>query len=322
MAYDEWKSDGTEQTILWGDTETTEAQPVVDASDPCLIQLHPPGANLGRRVVLDRARYVFGRDADVDIVLNTNTVSRRHAEIVKDEQGLWWLEDLSSTNGTFVNERRIDRERIGDGVRIRLGEIILKFLIEGDIETAYHEEIYRMTIVDGLTGFHNKRYFLEFLEREIAQSARHGHPLSLLMMDIDHFKRINDERGHLAGDAVLKAIAGRIGPRIRREELFARYGGEEFAVILSVTDLEGGIRFAEQLRGLVADRPFSYEGESFTVTTSIGVATLFDQPDMTTDALIAQADKNLYEAKDAGRNRVHPMVKEPLPPRKKLAGCS
>ena len=310
MVQDTWKSEGEEQTVLWGDTEAMEAQPVADGGDPCLIQLHPPGASLGHRIVLDRARYVFGRDDDVDIVLNTSTVSRRHAEIVQDGQGVWWLQDLGSTNGTFVNECRIDRERVRDGVRIRCGEIILKFLMEGDIESAYHEEIYRMTIVDGLTGFHNRRYFLDFLEREIAQSVRHGHPLTLLMMDIDHFKRINDERGHLAGDAVLKALAERIGPRIRREELFARYGGEEFAVVLSVTDLEGGIRFAEQLRELVANQPFSFQGESFSITTSIGVATLSDHPEMTTDVLIAQADKNLYEAKGAGRNRVHPQAEQ------------
>ena len=310
MARDEWESGSEEQTILWGDTEAMEAQPVARGGDPCLIQLHPPGASLGRRVVLNKARYVFGRDDDVDIILNTNTVSRRHAEFVQDGQGVWWLQDLGSTNGTFVNECRIDRERVRDGVQIRFGEIILKFLMEGDIESAYHEEIYRMTIVDCLTGFHNKRYFLEFLEREIAKSSRHGHPLTLLMMDIDHFKRINDERGHLAGDAILKAVAGRIGPRIRREELFARYGGEEFAVVLSVTDLEGGIRFAEQLRGLIANQPFSYEGESFTVTVSIGVATLSGQSDMTTDGLITQADKNLYAAKDAGRNCVCPLAEE------------
>ena len=126
----------------------------------------------------------------------------------------------------------VQRSHLRDSDLVKIGSAIFKFLSGSGIETAYHEEIYRMTIVDGLTGAHNKRYFVEFLEREIARCSRYGRPLSLLMFDIDHFKQINDVHGHLTGDFVLKELARRLLARIRKEELLARYGGEEFAVVL------------------------------------------------------------------------------------------
>ena len=160
-----------------------------------------------------------------------------------------------------------------------------------------------MTIIDGLTGAHNKRYFLEFLEREAARCARHKRPLSLLMFDIDHFKNINDTHGHLTGDYVLKEMARRLLGRIRREELMARYGGEEFAAVLPETDHAGAMTFGEQLRALVADEQFEYEGDKFTVTISIGIAPTEGQ-DIDTATFIKMADDNLYRAKREGRNRV------------------
>ena len=303
------KKQPDEQTVLWGNTDELDAR-TGKSGQACLIHLYPPGPSMGQRITLGKPTYVFGRDATADILLSTTTVSRLHAEVSRDENGDWWVRDLDSTNGTFVNERRIKHEQLRDGVKIRFGEIILKFLMGGDIETAYHEEIYRMTIIDGLTGIHNKRFFLDFLDREIARARRHNHALTLVMMDLDNFKEINDEWGHLGGDAVLKEFAGRVHPRIRREELFARYGGEEFAVVLSATALEGGIRFAEQLRELIGNNPFTFGGQTCTVTTSFGVATVWDQPNMETETLIQRADNNLYEAKSRGRNQVVPTLDE------------
>jgi diguanylate cyclase (GGDEF)-like protein len=160
-----------------------------------------------------------------------------------------------------------------------------------------------MTIIDGLTGAHNKRYFVEFLEREVARCARYRRPLSLVMFDIDHFKRINDTHGHLTGDYVLREMSRRLLSRVRREELLARYGGEEFAAVLPETDHAGARIFGEQIRRLVADDPFEYEGDSFPVTISVGICTLEGQ-DMETSAFIKLADDNLYRAKREGRNRV------------------
>jgi diguanylate cyclase (GGDEF)-like protein len=160
-----------------------------------------------------------------------------------------------------------------------------------------------MTIVDGLTGAHNKRYFVEFLERETARCARYRRPLSLLMFDIDHFKAINDTHGHLTGDYVLKEMARRLLGRIRREELLARYGGEEFAAVLPETDHPGAMTFGEQIRRLVADELFEYEGDRFQVTISVGVATIEGQ-DLEPLTFIKLADENLYKAKREGRNKV------------------
>src|SRR5262249_50560852 len=159
-----------------------------------------------------------------------------------------------------------------------IGAAIFKFLTGANVEMSYHEEIYRMTIVDGLTGVHNKRYFLEFLDREMARCARYGRPVSLVMFDIDHFKLINDQHGHLTGDFVLKERARRRSTRIRRDELRARYGGEEFAGVLPETGRDGAMEFGEQLRQIVAREPFEFEGDSLPVTISVGVAVCEGQP--------------------------------------------
>jgi diguanylate cyclase (GGDEF)-like protein len=276
--------------------------------DAYIILLHPPGTEIGRRTTLNHDRYVVGRDDGVDILLNRESVSRQHAELVRDVRGHWMLRDLDSTNGSFVNDARTSEVRLRDGDQLRFGDVVYKFLSGGNIETRYHEEIYQMTVLDSLTGVYNRRYFTDFLERERASAHRHRHPLTLVMLDIDHFKAVNDQRGHLCGDAVLRQVAERIKPRIRREDLFARYGGEEFAAILTITPLEGGLRFAESVRQIVARRPFVFDGEEFKITVSLGVTTMVDEPELTTDGLIQRADNRLYEAKRAGRDRVAPPV--------------
>jgi two-component system cell cycle response regulator len=287
-----------------------EAPKPRERGEACLVLLHPPGPDIGKRTPLSKRAYIVGRDAEVDLVISRSSVSRQHSQLTQDEAGEWWVQDLGSTNGTFVNEERITRRCLTDGDQVRFGDAIFKFLSGANIESAYHEEIYRMTILDGLTGIHNKRYFLEFLERELAGAHRHRHPLSLVMFDVDHFKKVNDERGHLAGDHVLKEIAARIRPRIRREDLFARYGGEEFACILASTNLDGAVQFAEHIRGLIADKNIVFDGQPFGVTISLGVATVWNEPGVDLLTLIKRADDNLYAAKRSGRNKVVPGVDE------------
>ena len=144
------------------------------------------------------------------------------------------------------------------------------------MEAQYHEEIYRMTIIDGLTQAHVKRYLLEALEKEIIRARRHERDLSFMMFDIDHFKKINDYHGHLAGDFVLKELARIVQGRIRRDEVFARYGGEEFAIVLPETNLEGARALAEGLREKVEQSRFIFQNELIKVTISCGVAELAD----------------------------------------------
>jgi two-component system, cell cycle response regulator len=285
-----------------------DIEPRQERGEACLVLLHPPGPEIGRRMALVKSTYLVGRESDVDLVIPRSSVSRNHSRLTIDDDTEWWVQDLGSTNGTFVNEERVVSRRLADGDQVRFGDVIYKFLSGSNIESAYHEEIYRMTILDGLTGVHNKRYFLEFLERELAGAVRHGHPLTLVMFDVDHFKQVNDTRGHLAGDEVLKDLAARIKPRIRREDLFARYGGEEFACVLPSTALAGGVVFAEHLRTLVAERPTVFENTPISFTISLGVATVHNEGKIDAEALIKRADENLYAAKRDGRNRVVPSL--------------
>ncbi len=283
------------------------------AGDACLVHLHPPGPDIGKRTPLLNPQYVVGRDSEAGFVVSRSSVSRQHARLYMDDGGTWWVEDLNSTNGTFVNESRIKNQSLSDSDQVRFGDAIYKFLSGSNIESAYHEAIHNMAIQDGMTGIHNKRYFLEFLEREIAVCVRHSHPLTLVMFDVDHFKKINDTHGHLAGDAVLKDLSQRIRPRIRREDLFARYGGEEFACVLPSTALPGGIVFAEHLRTLIEERPTLFDNQAIRFTISLGVTTLHRETGVDPSMLIKRADENLYAAKRGGRNRVVPSLQDLIP---------
>jgi diguanylate cyclase (GGDEF)-like protein len=188
------------------------------------------------------------------------------------------------------------------GDQIKVGDTIFKYLSGSDVEAQYHETIYKMTITDGLTSVNNKRYLVEILEREIPRALRHQRSLSLLMLDIDHFKQVNDTLGHLAGDAVLRDLANIARSRLRPDDLLARYGGEEFAIFLPETPLAGAVKAAEELRKLVDQHPFIVEEQTIHVTVSIGAAEL--QPGMSVDALFKAADDMLYAAKNKGRNMV------------------
>lgn len=269
----------------------------------CLVVIYTKEPTLlGKRFVLDQNPTRVGRGADNQIVLDGDSVSRRHARF--EHRGSQWLViDDGSTNGTYCNDEQIAREVVlKNGDRVKIGPTIFKFLSGADVEAQYHEEIYRMTIVDGLTQIHNKRYLFETLEKELTRARRYERQLSLLIFDIDYFKNINDQCGHLAGDYVLRELARVVQERIRREELFARYGGEEFVVVLPETPLQGGVTLAENLRTRVASHNFVFQGERIPVTISIGCAQLKDEK--TATELIQRADEKLYEAKRSGRNRV------------------
>jgi len=194
--------------------------------------------------------------------------------------------------------------KLKDGDYLRVGNCIYRFLMGGNVETEYHEEIYRLTIIDALTDIHNKRYFMEFLDRELSRSARYDRPLSLIMIDIDRFRSINEELGHLGGDFTLRELSARIKGSIRKEELFSRYGGEEFAVVLPETDCEGANTVADRLVKIVHETPFIYEDHTYSVTISAGVTTTVGEQTITPSDLIRRADEKLYQAKHEGRNRV------------------
>lgn len=266
----------------------------------CVVVLY--GSELGRRVELTRGEITIGRDDENEISITIDTISRRHARLfIRDRVHM--IEDLASTNGTFVNEQEVTQATpLRNGDLVRCGGAVFKFIEGGNIEALYHEEIYRLTITDGLTQVANKRHFVEFLEREIARATRHGRPLSLVLFDLDHFKNVNDRFGHLAGDRVLNGIAALVSAQVRRDELLARYGGEEFVVVLPETSLDAAALFCERIRAGIESATFDFDGEPLKATVSLGVTELV--PADTLESLVARADALLYEAKQAGRNRV------------------
>ena len=269
----------------------------------CLVHIYPTGPGMGARYPLNDKPLVLGRGNDCEIRINDHSVSRRHARIQPGADG-YYAVDLQSTNGTYVNDVPASMYKLKDGDYLRVGNCIYRFLIGGNVESEYHEEIYRLTIIDALTDIHNKRYFMEFLDRELARSARYERPLSLIMIDIDRFRGINEELGHLGGDFTLREMAARIKGSIRKEELFSRYGGEEFAVVLPETDCDGANTVADRLVKLVHETPFTYEEHTYSVTISAGVTTTVGENSITPSDLIRRADEKLYQAKREGRNRV------------------
>ena len=270
----------------------------------CLVIIHAAErTELGKRYLLQADVIRTGRDSDNDIVLDSDLVSRRHARVESRDKGFVVI-DLDSTNGTFVNDQLdpVDGCQLRRGDQIRVGDTIFKYLAGSDVEAQYHETIFKMTITDGLTGLSNRMQLDSALAKEIPRALRHGRELSLLMIDVDRFKGVNDTYGHMAGDAVLRDLAGLLARRLRPGDELGRYGGEEFCAILPETPLDGAVRIADDLRVLAQDHAFVVEGQRIAVTLSIGAAGL--RKDMHAQALYTAADEMLYQAKRTGRNRV------------------
>ncbi len=259
---------------------------------------------LGKRFVLDGILRV-GRGQESNIVLEGDSVSRRHA-VFKPKGPRWAVLDDNSTNGTYVNDEVVPvgaEVQLQNGDRVKVGPTIFKYLTGHDVEAQYHEEIYRMTIIDGLTGAYVKRYLVEAMEKEITRARRYERALSFVLFDNDHFKKINDFHGHLAGDYVLKELARIVQTNIRRDEIFARYGGEEFALLLPETPIDGAVQLAEKLRQKIEVAKFNFQNDDIAVTISGGVAAIADR-DKTSNEIIQEADEKLYQAKGSGRNRI------------------
>jgi diguanylate cyclase (GGDEF)-like protein len=270
---------------------------------PRLVML--AGPDLGQRIDLAEGELTIGRESRCGVVLPLGGVSRVHCSIRRDASGIW-LRDLGSTNGTRRNGETAPahqdvRLQVGDLVAI--GGAIFKLLDAESPESEYHEQVFRTMALDGLTQVRNRRSLQDALESEIARSRRHQHALSLLLLDVDRFKEVNDRHGHLCGDNVLQRIAALLGRHGRRENCTARYGGDEFAIVLAETALAGAMIFAERVRGAVEHEEIRVGDERVGVTVSVGVAEWSPQMG-NPDDLIALADTALYRAKNGGRNRV------------------
>lgn len=282
--------------------QTAQGKNDFDQGERWLVQVHPLVLE-ENRVQLSSGETVLGRSEDCEIVLDDESVSRLHAKIRTTDRG-YEIEDLGSTNGVLVNDELVESRALKTGDRIQLGQRIFRFLADTDVEAQYHETVYSMMTRDGLTSAFNKRYLLECLEREIVRANRHQRPLAVILLDIDHFKLINDEHGHLVGDEVLRELAVRIRGQLREDQVFARFGGEEFVILDGEGEIQAATKLAERCRAAIAENPFCTSDGPLEITISIGVAipNMEDQP--TRDDLLAVADERLYAAKEGGRNQV------------------
>jgi diguanylate cyclase (GGDEF)-like protein len=266
----------------------------------CLVIIS--GANIGHQHQITVSQSMVGRSMNADIQIDDDSASRDHAFIIRDTSG-YRVRDNNSKNGCFLNDTRVDEHQMQDGDLLRIGGTILKFLSGNDIEQAYHEELFNLAKVDGLTNIYNRRHFTASLESEIDRARRYNRELSLMMIDIDHFKNINDTLGHRAGDHVLKELAAIIVNRSRRVDYVCRYGGEEFAIIMPEVDIMGAFKFAVMLKDTVCEHSFLFEHNEIHITVSIGVSDNMEG-DQTADELTETTDRRLYLAKERGRNRV------------------
>jgi two-component system, cell cycle response regulator len=262
------------------------------------------GSNLGKMFKIDADEVIIGRSSDATIRLDDDGISRKHARVFLEAAELW-IEDLKSANGTIINGERVDRQKLRDGDKLQVGATtILKFTYHDELDDNFQQRMYDAALQDGLTRAFNKRHFLDRLALEVAYARRHSATLSLLMLDVDHFKQVNDRYGHLAGDHVLVQLAQIVESQRRQEDLFARYGGEEFALLCRGVSLGAALIMAERVRGLVETAAFEHQGKRMPVTVSIGVAVHSAAAADGATQLVADADSALYGAKRGGRNRV------------------
>jgi diguanylate cyclase (GGDEF)-like protein len=292
--------------------DTTRMAPAPGATQPgegnaaYLVVL--AGSNVGEMYKVEKDRLVMGRGDTADIRLFDEGISREHAQVVQDhsETGVRMiLEDLGSTNGTFCNGTRVQRQVLSEGDKILLGSTtILKFSYQDKLDEMFQRQMSESALRDGLTRAYNKRYFSDRIESEFQYALRHTTPLSLIFLDIDHFKKINDVHGHQAGDLVLAQLSTLVMTMLGEDETLARYGGEEFAIVARGIDLDAAVALSERLRAAVAGHPFIFQGTSIPVTVSVGVACAPAAGMSASGDLVARADEAMYAAKRGGRNRV------------------
>jgi diguanylate cyclase (GGDEF)-like protein len=264
------------------------------------------GPLMGRSFSISDGPIVIGRGADVDIGVDDAGASRTHARIQRSQNGRYWIEDLKSRNGTFVGGRRVERVQLESGDRINIGpNAALSFAVLDAQAEHLSRQLYESSVRDALTRAHNRRYLVDRLKSEAAYSRRHATKLSLIIFDVDHFKKVNDTYGHLAGDDVLREVAALVSRMIRTEDVFARFGGEEFIVLARGIGYASAGLFAERIRVAVENLEVASEDAVLHVTISLGYAALDElgEGQRTAEGLLRLADARLYGAKSAGRNR-------------------
>lgn len=265
------------------------------------------GADAGRVLSVPESETVtLGRDGDCTYPFDDASLSRIHARVMRVATE-YVIRDDGSTNGTFVNDQRLERAySLKDGDRVQLGKnTVMRFALVDDEEEKALRNVYDASIRDALTGVYNRKHLEDRITSEIAYAVRNATELCAIIVDVDHFKKVNDTYGHLAGDAVLKTVAAILTRTLRPEDVLARYGGEEFVVLARGIPVESAVTLADRMRQMLAAQPIPFESQTIPITASAGVASLRDcggNPERA--MLLGTADGRLYRAKEEGRNRV------------------
>jgi two-component system cell cycle response regulator len=321
-------ADGSDQTKLGLDAKPKRPQ---KERRPALVSLR--GELMAVPIPLERDQVIIGRALEADVRLNDFRASRLHARITsnneRDSQTTTYrITDLGSTNGTLVNGESVTEAVLNDGDKIEIGEHLFRFDMQDEIDREFHQQIHRLIAHDELTGLLSSKSFFSELRRVAARAQADSRPFCVLMMDLDHFKDVNDTYGHLVGSKTLEQTGRIIKDALRAGDVAARFGGEEFAAFLLDANYAQGLVAAERVRVALAEHQFSAtrlgsaEGPAtHRITISIGVAAY---PDDAKDPieLVELADSALYRAKRSGRNRIcayRPslaMTEGTLPPRR------
>ncbi|MEZ6124554.1 MAG: GGDEF domain-containing protein [Planctomycetaceae bacterium] len=275
----------------------------VEPGRGCLLQIYP-ATSRSELMRLTAESVTIGRDHGCDITISDQAMSRAHA-VIEQRQGNYFLSDLGSTNGTWLNDKAVrGRVALNGGELIRMGGSILKFMSAMDEEANYHAVVHELMTRDSLTNAFNRSYLIPLIETEISRCRSQSAMFSLILLDIDHFKRINDRHGHLVGDEVLRIFCERIRRELRTNDMLARFGGEEFVIACSRTGLVDARHLAERVRLSISSERFQTHAGLIDVTCSMGVCSTDGSSFPSCDLLLTCADQQLYAAKKAGRNRV------------------
>jgi len=286
-----------------GNAGGADVPPLSPSQGASLVLIHPPMPEIGLRRPLCKSVMVVGRDDNADLTVTRGAISRRHAELRRGPEGEWLVADMGSTNGTYLNDVEVEDAELEDGDHVQFGDAIFKFVLADS--AAYHDKVYSVTVLDGITAIYNQRFFFSHLDKQMTKAQRVKSDMAMIMIDIDWFSDLNEERGELCGDSVLRSLARRISLQTKSEHLSARIGGEEFAVFMPGAELDDALDLAETIREAVDCEPFAFEGNDFEVSVSLGVAASAEG-ELNAREIVAEARKQLTSAKEHGRNCVAP----------------
>lgn len=287
-----------DETCMANMSETLEA---IGVKKPYLT--FKKGAQIGQIWSLKNGDTLVGRANECDLTIEDNAISRQHFKIIIHDNKLS-LQDMQSRNGTFVNGEKAQNIVLKDGDKIQISpNTILEIAYLDDAGLEAEKARYEKGVKDPGTGIYNKGFFLDRMRDEFSYATRQKQPFALIMFDIDHFKKLNDNFGHLLGDQCLKKLAAKIATQMREEDVFARYGGEEFAIIMRNTGKEQALALAERLLRMASEIRLEHNGQYVQFTISLGVG-VFHEGLKNFEELIKETDGALYQSKEGGRNRV------------------